>query len=90
MEDKLDKFFNLSEFKKKLEKKDLSSIIPSHRNLSEDEKKKQIENYKSYIHNLISTKYNTPKKRIIFNLAQDFLAKSVKSRNLSLEECKFK
>ena len=63
-------------------------MIQVKEHLTAAEKKTRIKNYQRYLQNVRKTKYQTPEKKIIFNLAEDFLAKSMKDRNLNLEERK--
>jgi uncharacterized protein YnzC (UPF0291/DUF896 family) len=88
--DDLDKFFNIKKLKEKFEneKQNLLANAKKAKPLTKTEKKNKIQNYRRYLMQIKQKKYNTPEKSIVFNLAQEFLAKSIKSRKLKLEECK--
>jgi hypothetical protein len=87
------KFFKLKLLKKEFEKPAKSNILTKtmakpERHLTKEQKQNKIKNYRTYLKQLKEAKYNSPEKKIIFNLTQEFLAKSIKARRLKLEERK--
>ena len=90
--EEINKFFNIKRLKDKLEKDNKQNLLSNNKKqtqkpLTKEEKQNKIKNYRRYLKQIKTKKYNTPEKTIIFNLAQEFLAKSIKSRRLKLEEC---
>jgi uncharacterized protein YnzC (UPF0291/DUF896 family) len=87
-----DKFFNINLLKKKFEseKRNLLANAKKAKPLTKEEKENKIKNYRKYLKDLKERKYNTPEKSIIFNLTQEFLAKSIQARRLKIEERNFK
>ena len=89
----IDKFFKIKQLKEHFDKDPISNLF-SNKNmtpkkpLTKEERANKIKNYRRFLMQLKETKYNTPEKRVIFNLVQEFLAKSIKERRLKLEECK--
>ena len=88
-----DKFFNLQAFKqkfddhmKKVSKKTIQIDPP--KKIDSQEMNDKVEKYQRYLKQVKEKQFNTPKKGVIFDLVRNFFIKSIKQRNLKLEERK--